>query len=618
MSAQKASTPVKLAALAAASALVVLTVAVGLRLAGRRDGGPPAAAIKPPPGPGVVDIKERVRHEEYRDGKLRAAIRGDRFFLGPDGRNHLEGAVEVTDYGPAGEVVSRIKADQIAYDKNAVHFVLSGRVRVEAGGVVLEGGSFEYDNDRGLFRTAAGGVFSSDSLAGTAPEISYSERADEVRLAGGFRVELAAAAPSAAKVFLSGSSLSYQRRERRGRAGGRVEFAGGRCRGAAAAMDFGVAEGPSLMEYIVFDGAAELVVAGPGPDRTEGGAIRADRVQVVFFPGSDDLSRVEALGNSRLSLSLSMASKSLIEASRASLTFRSGEELERLDASGGCRAELEDDAGDGRLLEGESVSYDASTGVLRASGETGRPAAARSSDARVEAPDIVAGPAAGDLEATGGVTCLLRPDGDRPAAGFFSASAPVFVSCARLIFRGKTGVSSFLGAVRAWQGGDFLMAGELDLTEATRDMRGKGGVVAGLAQAAAADGSGRRVEVGGEEMTYSAASRALSFTRKSYVRLPGARLDAGTASVVLGPDGRGVETLTARAGVVLSRGRYEGRGDAAVYQAGADRVTLTGRPVLVDKEGGSTRGDKLTFDLGDDKILIENEGQGRSTTVVKS
>ena len=617
MSVQKASTPVKLAALAAAAVVVVLTVAVGLRLAGRRDRGPAAAAVEPPPGAGVVDLKERVRHEEYRDGKLRAAVRGDRFFLGPDGRNHLEGAVEVTNYGPAGEVVSRITADKIAYDKSAVLFVISGRVRVEAGDVVLEGGSFDYDQDRGLFRTASGGAFSSNSMTGTAPEISYSERADEVRLSGGFRVELAAAGAAAARAVLSGESLSYQRRERRGRAEGRVEFIGGRCRGSASAMDFDVAEGSSLLKNVVFDGAAALVIAGPGPDRAGGGGIRADRVLAAFFPGSDSLSRVEALKNSRLSLSLSMASKSVIEAPRAGLMFRPDEGLERLDASGGCRAELEGGAGNGRLLEGESFSYDASTGVLRASGVAGRPATAESSDARIEAPVIVAGPAAGHLEASGGVICLLRPDGERRAAGFFSASKPVFVSCDRLMFLGETGVSSFLGGVKAWQGRDFIMAGELDLMDTTREMRGRGGVAAGLAQAAAAGGPERRVEVGGEDMTYSAASRALYFTGKSYVRLPDARLGAETVAVALGPEGRGVETLTARAGVVLSKGRYEGRGDAAFYQAETDRVTLSGRPVLVDKEGGSTRGDKLTFDLGDDKILVENEGQGRSATVVK-
>jgi len=298
--------------------------------------------------------------------------------------------------------------------------------------------------------------------------------------------------------------------------------------------------------------------------------------------------------------------------------FGAGDELERLEASGRCRVELGDGPGEGRLLEGGSIVYDASTRLLRTSGEDDRPAVASSPDTRIEAPEIIAGPAVGDLEASGGVSCLIKPDGDRPAAGFFLPSEPVFVSCNRLILLAETGVSTFLGGVRAWQGRDFLMAGALDLVETSRDMRGRGGVAAGLARTGASGGPERRIEVGGEEMAFSAAARTFSFTRKTYLRLPDARLDADALAVVLGLDGRGLETLQAHAGVVLSKGRYVGRGDAAFYQAEADRITLSGRPVLVDRKGGSTRGDKLTFDLGDDKILIENEGQGRSATVVKS
>jgi hypothetical protein len=41
-------------------------------------------------------------------------------------------------------------------------------------------------------------------------------------------------------------------------------------------------------------------------------------------------------------------------------------------------------------------------------------------------------------------------------------------------------------------------------------------------------------------------------------------------------------------------------------------------PILTDDKGGSARGAKLTFDLADDKILIENEGPGRAATVIRS
>ena len=614
MSAQKASAPVRFAGLAVAAVLVVLAAAVGIHLL-RERGGPRPEAVKPLPDDRVVDLKEQVRHEEYRDGKLRAAIRGDRFFLGPDGLNHLEGAVDVTDYGPAGEILSLITADKIAYDKSAVLFALSGRVRVEAGGVVLEGDSFDYDKDRGLFRTASGGAFSSKRMAGTAAEVSYSEGADEVRLAGGFRAEFAAAGRDGEKAVLSGDSFLYLRRERRGRAEGRADFAGSRWRGTARILTFDAAEDEGSFISVAFDGAAAVKLAGD-PDR---GGVAADWIGLSFVPGTSQLSSVQARGKTRLSLSLPEASGSIVRASEALLMFRADGELDRWSASGGFRAELDGHADESRVLEGESVAFDASTRVLRASGKPGRPAAAALPRARIEAASIVVGSAAaGDLEASGGVKCLLKPGEEGLAAGFFSAAKPIFVSSANLVFRGGTKAFSFAGEVQAWQDGEFLLAGELDLFEATGEMRGRGGVVAGMTQAAAGETPVRRIEVGGEDMSSSAADHVLSFRKKSYVQMPGARLGAETLDAVLGREEKGADTFTALTSVVVSKGRYEGRGDRAFYEAGADRITLTGRPVLVDKEGGSSRGDKLTFDLGDGKIRVENEGQGRSTTVVKS
>ena len=623
----------RLARLAVAAILVVLAAAVMLRLL-RERGGPRPEAVIPPPDDRVVDLKLRVRHEEYRDGRLRTDVRGESFFLGPDGRNHLKGSVEIMEYGPAGEVVSRITADEVVYDTGAVQFGLTGRVRVEAGGAVLEGDSFDYDKDSGLFRTASGGAFSTKRMAGTAAEISYSEGADEVRLAGGFRAELAAAGRDGETAVLSGDSFLYRRRERRGWVEGGADFAGSRWRGTSRILTFDAAEDEGSFKSVAFYGAAAVEGRAFAAEVDRGGqpapaavdldrdqdksGVAADWIGLSFVPGTSQLSSVQARGKTRLSLSLPEASGSIVRASEALLTFRADGELDRWSASGGFRAELDGPGDESRVLEGESVAFDASTRVLRASGKPGRPATADSRRARIEAPSLVTGPAAGDLEASEGVKCLLKPGEEGQAAGFFLAAKPIFVSGASLVFRGGTKVFSFAGEVQAWQDGEFLLAGELDLFEATGEMRGRGGVAAGMTQAAAGETPVRRIEVGGEDMSSSAADRVLSFRKKSYVQMPGARLGAETIDAVLGREGKGVDTFTALTSVVVSKGRYEGRGDRAFYEAGADRITLTGRPVLVDKEGGSSRGDKLTFDLGDGKIRVENEGQGRSTTVVKS
>jgi lipopolysaccharide export system protein LptA len=616
MRAHKVSTPVKLAALAAAAGLVVLTVAVGLRLAGRRDGGPPAAAFKPPPGDAVVDIKERVRHEEFRDGKLRAASRGDRFFLGPDGRNHLEGAVEVTDYGPAGEVVSRITADKIDYDKGAVLFEISGRVRVEAGGVVLEGGSFEYDKDRGLFRTASGGVFASEGLAGNAPEISYSEGGDEVRLSGGFRVELGGPGTEATKTVLSGKSLSFLRRERRGRTEGGVTFSGGRCRGSAETMGFEVAEGAGRLTSVDLEGAAEVVLGGKEWSGEGSGEVRADRIAVAFSRDPSGLS-IEASGRSSLLLRSAADRTETVLAPTALLNFFHDNGLFTWSASGGIRAEIAEAGGHNRTLEGDAAVFD-SAKVLGVFGKSGQPAVADSAEARIEAPEIQVASASEEVLATGGVICVFKRGEGSRAVGFFSPREDVIFSSERLELRPKISMSFLTGNVFVRQGTNTLRADEVELAGDAGGMRGGGGVAVTLTEAAEGQGRARTIELGGQDMAYSPGLRTLTLTSKAYVRLPEAGLEAGRVSAVIGREGKGVESLSAAMGVAVSKGRYVGRSEAAIYRAATGRMTLTGKPVLTDAEGGSTRGNKLTFDLADDKILVENEGQGRSTTVIKS
>jgi lipopolysaccharide export system protein LptA len=369
---------------------------------------------------------------------------------------------------------------------------------------------------------------------------------------------------------------------------------------------------------VTFDGSAEVVLSGKRAGRGENGGIRADRVVVSFVPGTFIPGSAEARGNARLNLSSAAGQKSVVRTSEALLTFDADGELERWSASGGFRAEFEDNSAAGRSLEGESAAYEARARVLKVMGEPGRPAVADSSAFRVEAAAVAAGPGDRDLEASGGVKCLLKPGEERRAAGFFASAEPVSVSSASLVVRDNAGTFVFSGDVQAWQDKDFLLAGELELSEATRDMRARQGASVGLFQAAVGETPERRIEVGGEEMDFSASVRLLSFRGKAYVQLPGARLGAETVDAVLAGEGRGVDSFAARRNVIVSKGRYEGRGGSAFYQAEADRITLTGRPVLVDKEGGSSRGDKLTFDLGDGKIRVENEGQGRSTTVIKS
>jgi lipopolysaccharide export system protein LptA len=220
--------------------------------------------------------------------------------------------------------------------------------------------------------------------------------------------------------------------------------------------------------------------------------------------------------------------------------------------------------------------------------------------------------------ASGGVAGVLKDDEGRRKAGFFSPGEDVVFSCRQLELRPEISVSLFTANVLLSQGTDTLRAYEIELAGDQGRMSGAGGVAITLTEAAEGRAGLRTIDLGGEEMAYRPDLGTLTLTTKAYVRLPEAGLVAERVSAVMGRGGQSLESLTAAGGVAVSRGEYVGRSEAAAYQAASDRLTLTGSPVLTDGKGGSARGVKLTFDLADDKILLENEGPGRSTTIIRS
>jgi lipopolysaccharide export system protein LptA len=96
------------------------------------------------------------------------------------------------------------------------------------------------------------------------------------------------------------------------------------------------------------------------------------------------------------------------------------------------------------------------------------------------------------------------------------------------------------------------------------------------------------------------------------------KLTSADLAISLKEEGNAMDRILAKGKVVIIQETKEGRGEEANYDLMADTVVLTGRPVLVEKDKGTTEGDKLTFYLGDGRIFIENKERGRSAAVIKS
>jgi lipopolysaccharide export system protein LptA len=614
MSARDASS-VKAVRRGIAAALFVLVAALAFRFIVRRPSS--TAPKEEAAGAQKIDRKEGIEHREYKDGRVWADLRADRYYLGDDGRNHLEGAVEITDYGRGDGRETRISADAVVYDKEMTVFTVSGHVRVRGGGLVFETDALVYDKNRRLYVADRGGGFSSDALAGSARTVEYAEEKDEIRLSGGFRLEIRRGPGPAAAVELSGDSLVYDRAGRKGVAEGRVRLAGDDTEGLSGLLKFALSNDERQFREASFEKAAKCVFTA-GPGRGARRAVEAAIVRVISAPGTSRVSRVEAAGDCVLGLAAPCEPSGTVRAEKARLEFGGAGQLVGWTAEGGVRMSVDEGTDSAREAAGETIAYSEPDGLLTVSAGTGEAARLENARSRVEAKEVALEAGRKDVRASGGVRCLLKPRPGVAAVGFFSGAEAVFVTARS--FRSADGGNRlrFEGEVRAWQDDASLQAAELEVSEGTGEVKGRGGVSAALPWPSKDPAALRRVEAGGEEMAYSPSARTVIFRGRGLVRTPRARLTADTVTISLLEGKKAPKDLRAGGGVAVFLDRYEGRGGEAVYDPEAETLVLTGAPVLIEKGRGATRGDKLTFRLADDKILIENKGQGRSTTDIKS
>jgi len=612
----RTTSAVRFARLGIAAALVVLLAAVAIRFIPRRQ--PP---ISHGPGKGVpeamkVDRKENIRHREFKDGKVWDDLRADRFFLGEDGLNHLEGSVEIIDYGRAEGRETRISAASVAYDKEMVHFRMAGRVKVAAEDLTFESESIEYDKTAGLYRTDQGGVLGSDRLAGSGRTFVYDEKRNEVRLSGGFSFEVKGGPPSSGTATITGDALVYDRSAKAGRVDSRARLSSAEGEGASEFLRFVLTDDERFFRSVSFEKGAKCDFKGAAGRRNI--ALEADTIRASSFPNSSRISGVEAFGDCRMLFDAPPDPGSRVQAADLRLAFDRDGKIMNWAASGDVRMSLEDKDGRRRDLGGEAIAYSSKPGILTAKAQEGGVSRLESEDSWIEAPVISLETGSGNSEASGGVKCLLKPRSDRTPVGFFSKDTPVFVNCRTMKSSGDEGRLRFEGQVKLWQDTGAVQAEELDVLEGSGDIRGRGRVNAGFPFRSRGSAEERGVEIGGEEMSFSPADRTVNFKGGGLVRTQDFQLAAGSVAVALAEGKKEVKGLVAGVGVVVSWGLYEGRGSEARYDPEAETLVLTGGPVLVEKGKGASRGDKLTFRLADDKILIENKGQGRSITVVKS
>jgi len=562
-----------------------------------------------------IEKKEQVVHSEVKGERENFRMRADKHYLGEDGKNHLEGKVEIIDFGQEEDKNVYIYGEEVIYDKKLNHFVLKGQSKVKYNNLIIESDFFDYYKKKEVFKGSKGVRFSSRRLTGYAKEMVYSLKQESLVLRKRVRLQLRPES-DALPLIIKGSRVHYGREKKTGKVVGKVKLSQGKNKASAHSLEFVLDEDEEEVKNITLRGSAKASLVGEEEEGPK--EINADEIHLEGFKELSRVSSLKATGNCRYNSSTPSGSSLFVQGESLFFLFNRDGELERFDASQKVRMiEHWEDTGEERVMEGEEMSILGKTSVLQIRGSDKLRAKVSSQDNEIQSEEITIDLEHDNLDAKRGVKVVFKGREGKKSLGFFSKEQAVFISAQEMRYRRAKKRFLFNKDIKVWQKKEMLLAEELTILEESGEVDCRGGVKSVFVHKMKERKGEERLEISAEKMNFHPEKNLIAFEEKSSLQVRNIDLRAQSVSVHL-EEGGEIKSIVAQGKVRIVQEAIEGMGESADYDLEKETITLTGDPVVVDKDRGMTRGDKLTFHMGDGRITVENKERERSVTVIKS
>jgi lipopolysaccharide export system protein LptA len=261
--------------------------------------------------------------------------------------------------------------------------------------------------------------------------------------------------------------------------------------------------------------------------------------------------------------------------------------------------------GERQLTGGDQATYNSVGERLEI---TGRGVEVLDSRGDLYAPKIVLQGDTGVLSATGGVEATLRNAAESGLGGtpLGQGQGPVRVQSETATWTQTPPAFVFDGDVRAWQGDNLVLAGQLRGNQANREMAASGGVT--TLWTPRGSSVKRPVEVKARTMTFRDAEGELLYSGDVQLTSDQRKLSCSEMTVELGPDSQDAERMICDQDVVLVDpvGGKRVTGDRANFGIAADLIEVFGDKVqLENADGGRFEGKYLRYDVSTGAVQLK-------------
>ncbi len=567
-----------------------------------------------------VEQREDVLYLEDEEGRPVLESKAGRQYLGEDGFYHLEGDVLIRFVKRAeGEDVV-FKGDEILHDREGNRFILKGNAVIEFKDLLIESSYLEYESKDHVMTTDKGVSFSSDRIRGRGQNMVCWEAKKEVKIWDSVHLELIQDEEGSKVIHVSGDELFYTHKWGNGSVDGHVKVKTGRSSISAERMEFDLPQERDFLRSMNLKGniKADLFLESTSIDGPKVQEYRAEAegVFIRFFKYLDSPQMIAARGNCLIDSVKTDMGFNRIQSERFAIDFSRDGEIKEF--SGAENVIVEENGGDDkRLIKGNQFSFDSQKETLTVFGHETQKAEISSGEYEISADEIISGLDGRGLEAKGEITGVFLPsEGSKVSIGLFSGSQLVFISSDTMRYLSEQDRFIFKGKVKLWQEQEMLNTEELILRKETGELAAHKGVQT-VFVVENSEGEEKNMTITSNDMEFDPEKNKISYMQECSLVTEQILLNAKSLSILMKEGESALDIITARDAVTVKMGVYEARGEKAVYTLEDEKMVLTGKPVLIEENGGRTNGDKLTFIMSDDRIIVENRGDQRSVTVIK-
>ncbi|UCC38907.1 MAG: LPS export ABC transporter periplasmic protein LptC [Candidatus Aminicenantes bacterium] len=564
-----------------------------------------------------IENREKVEYLEVEREKGNLRLRADKQYIGEDDRYHLEGNVEVVFLKRREGKDIFLFGEEVTYDREGNHFFISGKARIKHKDLVIESISLSYDKEKELFRSDEGINFSSDRASGYAQKMTYSLKQEKIVLQEKIRLEMIQDQESSLPLVAEANRFEYSRKSSSGKLEGDVRLFHGKSEAYADILSFVLSSDEEQIKTLLLKGNARAILIDEETENQRR-EIEAEEILLKVFP---DIAEIhEVIARKDCNYKLFSSSDGFTEVHSESMKFvlnRDGG-LENFHAKKNTRMVTQEESSEEQqIVTGDEMLLEGKANILQVKGKDKFRVKVKSSLSEIFAKEVDVSLDDNILEAKGGIKVVLKAQDREDSVGFFSKARPVFITAKEMRFLEEEKRFFFMGNTKIWQENDVLRAGEIMLNAETRKILCIQGVKATVPYKPK-DKEEERVEISSDVMIFKPDENLVSYRENASLGVKDIKLRARSISVYLKEEKGEMKKIFAHENIIVEQGSREGRGKEASYDIDEEIIVLSGNPVLIEKDKGMTRGNKLTFYISDGRIAVENKDRERSVTVIKS